>query len=1856
MFDPHTRFLPGSTLNQPGIKLKFVKSDFSEQFPDQFNPYKMFGCDFKEHFNGTLFRFPLRTEEMGKSSEVKSTPCRPSDMFELLETFKSSIAESLLFLKNVREIEVYVQREPCPDVEPRDTCPAPELVYCAKVEDRNVQEWSTIANFFKDTAPSGAASKKELGKDTMYLKLASTPTPSLPRVSQVVAIAYAEHCLLTGGAGEQQLPKWLDTFIVACGIAGGRARDMACDEKYRELKMLPVGGVAAHLSRDAGLDASALEEIGHVVAGGNGKAFCTLPLPVYVGLPVHINAYFELSSNRRDIWFGDDMAGEGRRKSEWNLILLQNVVCGEYLRMLQLAKTLVATQADIDRSNGEGVTIERRRQLLAAVQPERHSSSPQVQCTLQQYYDLWPSSSPRLPWSNVVEGTLSKVRDLPLLFSKVLNSWVCPKDAILLRDGSVECLGFLWDFFEAERVPVVVLSDPLYSFLVSDKIKPFVGAQGNVTPAFVRGILKNATGLCRQRLEDSHDMAIALLEYCLSDLSLETMVGSNSNWHAQLIDGLSGLPLLPLKDGSLGCFRAFPKSRLDTDTNPSHPAATANSVGIVRSYVGEKWVIGGLTSAKGRTLNGKVGECVRFTGEGGKPGMKLHLQIPGEPLMQFHFANVKPVDLPPQLPPRTQIETKAPQKGPTAVEHGPYYFTEDRREVVLLQKLSGKIVDVARLSESTAAVLRKCCQLQDGSSSEVNGVVSVKGAAAADSRLNMSCMTPFIFVSLIQKMIPSNWKGRAEIPSRMLHAIDNDNDKDNDNASNSSAPPSLPSSMGLLWYKLLWTHMHENRIVEHFEEGMPLLPALTVGAGVGSSSDGGGVSVGGSFVLIPLKKDNGIILGECLHANVVSLILKLGGKVFVPSMLDWEAMPSTLQPYISSPDFAGILGTLERCFEAHAAAAVPASSTLSYSSLFDQKRVNGEEKSSLRSLLFGYVAATEGASAAPSTVQQSSGSGTSTSFKRMMPSVSMSSSRSGGGDSSSGSVSAQEHSVSHMEIELLKKLPIFQVHVCGGNDDADVGDACFVSILNTTRLLALPPRDLPVSKLVFQSPTSLDTDDGDRKQSKWPLFIKCMQFSENNIYESMLGVAPLKAAQYFADFFLPHASEIYKSELQENTNDNVNANESEGCRNTPSFYNDCVWHILRHIEEFNMDRPGFMDIFKNSKSIPTFDPNQTNAKIPREMSLFKPIELYDPLEPGLIEILGDDFFPAQSYQELPDIIERLRSLGLKQNVTREGIIAAAVSISLLVSDDPEAAQSRAMNLITFMNGHFDLIPYSTSRQSISRLGQFFAQPGSAGKKSTDGIMDAQSQKNAGAVQREVEELAFAEKLKNIAFLPVHDINFKTKLGEVGKFLPWNEEESQGISFARPSEVRSENDAWMCSFALRIYKPVNDMHISEPWQRCFGWDDYLPCNVLAHQLVRIATIHGDSALSAAASVSKQTDEMASSSSITTAPAVHVASAAASFQLNLLKLLPRLYEQLHCRLEIVQSKLASVQDATYDDEHLRVQFEKERSEATRLLHSSENNWIWVGDMFAKSASVSFSGAPDNARPFIHSVPHDLGLFKDTLHYFGVKEAFPPSTYTQVLWMLPPSPERLSDAQISLAVLLLNRLCIRGDESNPSESTEDLRLLDGITHRDILVPSADGTLRNADELVFDDAPWLSSREQDRLLFCHSTVPNDVASCVGVRSLRQSLLQDESNSTTRAYNSHNEVHNLMDSWPHPEMAMLDFLELADASLTCGHVQIALDKRVLPSQSLLHPCLSDAQKDDSVCIRLPGVHLGLQDIVSLSTPIVDPGKLNRVTQRSGHFGPSEKAGWCSLFHLTDCLQVRRMQFDPFMLREGVVG
>ena len=53
------------------------RDKFSE-YVDQFNPYCAFGCNMKDTFNGTLFRFPLRSADQATRSRL-SKHCYSDD-------------------------------------------------------------------------------------------------------------------------------------------------------------------------------------------------------------------------------------------------------------------------------------------------------------------------------------------------------------------------------------------------------------------------------------------------------------------------------------------------------------------------------------------------------------------------------------------------------------------------------------------------------------------------------------------------------------------------------------------------------------------------------------------------------------------------------------------------------------------------------------------------------------------------------------------------------------------------------------------------------------------------------------------------------------------------------------------------------------------------------------------------------------------------------------------------------------------------------------------------------------------------------------------------------------------------------------------------------------------------------------------------------------------------------------------------------------------------------------------------------------------------------------------------------------------------------------------------------------------------------------------------------------------------------------------------------------------------------------------------------------------------------------------------------------------------------------------------
>jgi len=162
--------------------------------------------------------------------------------------------------------------------------------------------------------------------------------------------------------------------------------------------LTPFAAVAAEL-----LDPAAVQSI----SGGDnncsnqtllsacaGRAFCFLPLPVSTGLPVAVNGYFELSSNRRDVWHGEDMAGAGAARARWNAALLRLVAAPAYVALLHAAA----------RELGPGPA----------------------------YSALWPATAVAAPWQIVVSELYRLTASQPLVWSRAAGAgrWMAPAECV----------------------------------------------------------------------------------------------------------------------------------------------------------------------------------------------------------------------------------------------------------------------------------------------------------------------------------------------------------------------------------------------------------------------------------------------------------------------------------------------------------------------------------------------------------------------------------------------------------------------------------------------------------------------------------------------------------------------------------------------------------------------------------------------------------------------------------------------------------------------------------------------------------------------------------------------------------------------------------------------------------------------------------------------------------------------------------------------------------------------------------------------------------------------------------------------------------------------------------------------------------------------------------------------------------------------------------------------------------------------------------------------------------------------------------------------------------------------------------
>ncbi|KAI7808548.1 putative sacsin [Triplophysa rosa] len=270
--DPNLKFVEGVTKESPGCMFS-LEDEFKKSFEDVYHTFlpKMFALN-----SGTMFRLPLRTEKMAEKSEISIHTVTEFDMKELYSALTEDPEGLILFLKHITKIQFSEINKS--EKEPK--C-------CVVIEKK-----------YRECTEKGIKSKENFDTHVQTCLMSGKAEPCKTIYRMQIS------------AGNKQ-SKWVieEHF-------GFLKQEHAIDNGQKYLKV-PQAALAACLART-------------FTNSFTGRAFCSLPLPEETGLPVHVNANFEVDSSRRDLWKEDSDS----LKMKWNQSLKVNIISPLYADLL----------------------------------------------------------------------------------------------------------------------------------------------------------------------------------------------------------------------------------------------------------------------------------------------------------------------------------------------------------------------------------------------------------------------------------------------------------------------------------------------------------------------------------------------------------------------------------------------------------------------------------------------------------------------------------------------------------------------------------------------------------------------------------------------------------------------------------------------------------------------------------------------------------------------------------------------------------------------------------------------------------------------------------------------------------------------------------------------------------------------------------------------------------------------------------------------------------------------------------------------------------------------------------------------------------------------------------------------------------------------------------------------------------------------------------------------------------------------------------------------------------------------------------------------------------------------------------
>jgi len=325
-FDPHERYFKNG-ISSHTWNLDRRAEDI-KRLEDQFAPFAqpLFGINEDilhgtQKFQGTLFRFPLRAEDV--QSELCRTTYDVQKVRQLFASLQMDAHMLLLFLNHVTTIEFY---EKIPDTEhPTKTA---TIRLKASVEQ-------TVTSRRKEFLQEIEERRKD---DSEYKKMSYPMTTEL---LQEEGHLTTQDWVISQLYGDADDSEELSTFS-------------------DDLHLLPWAGVAVPVNSTTHLSAVCSEK-------PSGHVFCFLPLPLGVesptGLRVHLHGYFAVDSNRRHL---KERTGEQLDETITDRDLLWN----EYLISKLLPKALGNLALYLVEQNNDDSDVVAKRDAIFHMIPQ----------------------------------------------------------------------------------------------------------------------------------------------------------------------------------------------------------------------------------------------------------------------------------------------------------------------------------------------------------------------------------------------------------------------------------------------------------------------------------------------------------------------------------------------------------------------------------------------------------------------------------------------------------------------------------------------------------------------------------------------------------------------------------------------------------------------------------------------------------------------------------------------------------------------------------------------------------------------------------------------------------------------------------------------------------------------------------------------------------------------------------------------------------------------------------------------------------------------------------------------------------------------------------------------------------------------------------------------------------------------------------------------------------------------------------------------------------------------------------------------------------------------------------------------